>query len=291
MQHTQQHCFDNINQCTVTDQFFIEQVIQAWQALQQQNPLVQCITNSVAANYVANLLLAAGASPAMIDNPHESAAFAQIAGGLNINLGTPTSEQIAAMQLAAQAAQRSHTPWVLDPVGYGALLHWRSETVDQLLQYSPHIIRGNASEISTLAGTVIQNKGVDSTLSSQIAAAHARPLLQSTACIAISGASDFIVSRQFDALIEIQGGHVNQTKITANGCALGALCAAYSAVSTNATIAAVTGHIHFAIAAQLAYKKAPQIGSFHAEFLNQIESLDANHIEQYACIKFLRHSS
>lgn len=59
-------------------QQLIEQVIEAWQALQQQAPLVQCITNSVANNYVANILLAAGASPAMIDNPFEAADFTNI---------------------------------------------------------------------------------------------------------------------------------------------------------------------------------------------------------------------
>ena len=48
---------------------FIPVIIEAWQKLQQQQPLVQCITNSVAANYTANILLAAGASPAMIDIP------------------------------------------------------------------------------------------------------------------------------------------------------------------------------------------------------------------------------
>lgn len=281
-------CFDRYNQTTVSDQMLITQVIQAWQALQQQQPLVQCITNNVAANYVANLLLAAGASPAMIDNPDEAAAFAQISGGLNINLGTPTTAQMQAMSLAAAAAQQHNTPWVLDPVGYGAILKWRSDAVDQLLQFQPSIIRGNASEISTLAGTAIQSKGVDSTLASQTAAMHAAPLLHATECIAISGASDFIVSKQFDAVVEIHGGHVYQTKITANGCALGALCAAYNAV-TSATIAAIAAHLHFAIAAQLAYTLAPKIGDFHIEFLNQIQGLNADIIAQHAKLSFVQY--
>ena len=46
----------------------LEKIVEAWSLLQTQQPLVQCITNSVAANYAANVLLAAGASPAMIDN-------------------------------------------------------------------------------------------------------------------------------------------------------------------------------------------------------------------------------
>ena len=58
-------------------------VAEAWTALQTQQPLVQCITNSVAANYAANVLLAAGASPAMIDNPFEAESFTSHA-----NLGT-----------------------------------------------------------------------------------------------------------------------------------------------------------------------------------------------------------
>ena len=139
-------------------QQLIEQIIQAWHELQRQTPLVQCMTNSVANNYVANILLAAGASPAMIDNPFEAESFTQISSALSINIGTPTTEQTQAMLISAQTAQQHQVPWVLDPVGYGAVLKWRSETVDQLLHFKPSIIRGNASEISTLAGSQAQSK-------------------------------------------------------------------------------------------------------------------------------------
>ena len=165
----------------------IEQIIQAWHELQRQTPLVQCMTNSVANNYVANILLAAGASPAMIDNPFEAGSFTQISSALSINIGTPTTEQTQAMLISAQTAQQHQVPWVLDPVGYGVVLKWRSETVDQLLHFKPTIIRGNASEISTLAGSQTQSKGVDSTLDSQDVYAQAKSLLQHAECIAISG--------------------------------------------------------------------------------------------------------
>ena len=85
-------------------------VAEAWTALQTQQPLVQCITNSVAANYAANVLLAAGASPAMIDNPFEAESFTRISAALSINLGTPTSEQMQAMQISAQTAQQQNIP-------------------------------------------------------------------------------------------------------------------------------------------------------------------------------------
>lgn len=264
----------------------IEQVIEAWQSMQAKTPLVQCITNSVAANYTANVLLASGASPAMIDNPYEAESFTKISSALSINLGTPTSEQMQAMQISAKTAQLSHIPWVLDPVGYGPVLAWRSQITDELLQFKPSVIRGNASEISTLAGNQVQSKGVDSTLSSDDAYRQAYALLVHTDCIAISGESDYILSKELDVVIQVNGGSPLQPKITATGCALGALIAAYSAVTTP-TIAALSAHVHFAIAGKLAANQAQTMGSFSTIFMDYIHMLDANLIEQYANINLL----
>ncbi|MDA3481731.1 hydroxyethylthiazole kinase [Acinetobacter baumannii] len=264
----------------------IEQVIEAWQNMQAKTPLVQCITNSVAANYTANVLLASGASPAMIDNPYEAESFTKISSALSINLGTPTSEQMQAMQISAKTAQLNEIPWVLDPVGYGPILAWRSQMTDELLQFKPNVIRGNASEISTLAGNQVQSKGVDSTLSSDQAYQQAFSLLTHASCIAISGESDYILSNEVDAVIQVNGGSPLQPKITATGCALGALIAAYSVVTTP-TISALSAHIHFAIAGKLAANQAQTMGSFSSIFMDYIHMLDANLIEQYADIKLL----
>ena len=264
----------------------IEHIVEAWTQLQTEQPLVQCITNSVAANYAANVLLAAGASPAMIDNPFEAESFTNISAALSINLGTPTSEQMQAMQISAQTAQRTNTPWVLDPVGYGPVLKWRSDMVDELLQYNPTVIRGNASEISTLAGNQVLSKGVDSTLNSADVYIHAKVLLEHAECIAISGESDFILSKELDAVIQINGGSYLQPKVTATGCALGALIAAYCALTTP-TIATIAAHTHFAIAGKLAFEKAQTMGQFNVAFMDYIHSLNPDLIQQYADIKIL----
>lgn len=264
--------------------YYVQQVQQAWLSLQQQQPLIQYITNSVAANYTANIVLACGASPALIDHPLEAAAFTQVAQALIINTGTPTLEQVQAMQLAAQAAQQHGRPWILDPVGYGSALAWRSSIVDQLLAFQPSIIRGNASEISTLAGNSGLAKGVDSTLNSADVYQHTLQLWQHTACIAISGESDFIVSREYNCVIQVKGGSAMQPKITAMGCALGALIAAYSAV-TSPTLAAIAAHVHFAIAAQLAAAYATGIGQFNVAFLDELAQMNSEKIEQYMAIE------
>ena len=264
----------------------IEHIVEAWTQLQTQQPLVQCMTNSVAANYAANVLLAAGASPAMIDNPFEAESFTSISAALSINLGTPTTEQMQAMHISAQTAQRTNTPWVLDPVGYGTILKWRSDMVDELLHYTPTVIRGNASEISTLSGNQVQSKGVDSTLDSVDVYNQAKVLLEHAECIAISGESDFILTKEFDAVIQVNGGSYLQPKITATGCALGALIAAYCAVATP-TIATIAAHTHFAIAGKLAFEQTKMLGHFNVAFMDYIHSLNPDLIQQYADIQII----
>lgn len=264
----------------------LQQVVEAWQLLQSRQPLVQCITNQVAANYAANILLAAGASPAMIDNPFEAASFAAISSAISINLGTPTTEQIQAIKITTQTAHEQQIPWVLDPVGYSQVLAWRSQTVDEILQYQPAVIRGNASEIYTLAGNHSESKGVDSVLASAEVYVHAQSLFSHTECIAISGESDFILSKKDQVVFKVNGGSQLQPKVTATGCALGALTAAYAGVSEPA-IAALAAHIHFAIAGKLAFEQAQRVGQFNVAFLDEVYALNADKILAYADLEII----
>lgn len=263
----------------------LDQICEAWSLLQEQQPLVHVMTNAVASNYVANILLAANASPAMIDNPFEAESFVKIAGALSLNLGTPTTEQVEAMQIAAKTAHSIQKSWVLDPVGYGNVLHWRSSVVDQLMTYQPTILRGNASEIGALAGKKIESKGVNSTVDSSEVYLQVQSLLEQCECIAISGESDYIISRDYP-VIQVLGGSYLQPRVTATGCALGALIAAYSAVSSP-TIAALSAHVHFAIAGQLAFAKAPTLGHFNTAFMDEIHQLNIETIRQYADFRIL----
>lgn len=286
MNHPENITHSQTDQLHIQTDVILQKVVDAWTELQTQQPLVHCITNSVAANYAANILLAAGASPAMIDNPFEAESFASIAAALSINLGTPTSEQMQAMQISAQTVANKNTPWVLDPVGYGPFLKWRSEMVDQLVLLHPTIIRGNASEISALAGNQVESKGVDSAVSSNEVYLQAQALLNHCECVAISGESDFVLSKELHRVIQINGGSFLQPKVTATGCALGALIAAYSAVTTPA-IATISAHIHFAIAGKLAFEKASAVGSFNVAFLDEIYQMSANKIWEYSDIQVL----
>lgn len=263
-----------------------KQVLSAWYNLQQQNPLTQCITNQVASNYAANVLLACGASPAMIDNPFEAESFTKISQALSINLGTPTSEQVQAMHISAKTAHQHHVPWVLDPVGYSDVLPWRRDITNELLQFKPNVIRGNASEINTLAGQYTESKGVDSTLNSQEVYQHAHVLLKDTHCVAISGPSDFVLAHDLHGIVQINGGSLLQTKVTASGCALGALIAAYCAVAP-ISIATIAAHVHFAIAGKLAHQTTQSIGQFNVTFLDELHSMTSEKMKNHIDIEYV----
>ncbi len=143
----------------------IDTVFAALADLRARRPLVHNITNYVAMTVSANVLLALGASPAMVHAVEEVEDFAAIADALVVNIGTLSPPWVAAMQVAATRARAMGKPWVLDPVGCGAT-PYRTQAAAELAALGPSIIRGNASEIMSLAGEVgAAGKGVDSSAS------------------------------------------------------------------------------------------------------------------------------
>src|SRR5699024_2766440 len=89
--------------------------------LRAGHPLIQCITNTVVQQFSANVLLAVGASPAMLDHEADAGQFAGIANGVLINFGTASNHQLLAADAAIDVAAAAGKPWVLDPVSVGAV--------------------------------------------------------------------------------------------------------------------------------------------------------------------------
>lgn len=263
----------------------IDAVIATHAALRTQKPLVQCLTNAVSSNFMANVLLAAGAAPAMVDNPEEAAAFVQVASAVLVNLGTPTAAQVEAMRLAVKAAHSVGRPWVLDPIGAGGL-SWRGAVAAELLAYRPAVIRGNASEIIGLAGLGSSSRGFDSSNDPADAVAAARELLAYSAAVSASGPVDHVVGTHEGQirLFRIAGGSALLPRVTATGCSLGALVAAYTAVAASPVLALITAHVHFALAAEQAQTVAKGPGSFMPAFVDALDAVDAEQIAQHARI-------
>lgn len=201
-----------------------------WQQLVQTVPLVHCLTNDVAKNFTANVLLAAGASPAMIEAEEECGKFTAAASALLINIGTLHNGRLPGMRRAVRSAAKNSKPWVLDPVAAGDLLAFRSNFARELLAFRPAVIRGNAAEILWLNGHAARQRGADSLSTAEEAAGAALELAQKQQCVVlVSGACDYITDG--DNLWGNDGGDPRQTRLTACGCALSALVAAFCTIA------------------------------------------------------------
>ena len=165
-----------------------------------KSPLVHNITNYVTVNDCANIVLACGASPIMADDAAEVEDITSLCAGLNLNIGTLNSRTIPSMLLAGHTANRLGHPVVLDPVGAGAS-HLRTETALRLLREVKFtVIRGNISEIRTLAAGSGTTKGVDADAADKVTdetldktVAFAKAFAARTgAVVAVTGASDIV---------------------------------------------------------------------------------------------------
>ncbi len=213
------------------------------------HPLVHCITNYVTVNDCANILLACGASPIMSDDAGEVEEITSICSALDINIGTLNQNTIPAMFLAGKRSNALGHPVILDPVGAGAS-KLRTETAQKLLdEVRFTTIRGNISEIITLAKGKGTTKGVDADVSDAVTdetldntVAFAKAFSKKTgAVIAITGAID-IVADEKTAYI-IRNGNPMMANITGSGCMLTAMTAAYLAANPDKVLEATTAAV------------------------------------------------
>ncbi|KAH7366523.1 hypothetical protein KP509_18G082500 [Ceratopteris richardii] len=250
---------------------------EAWKALckvREMAPLVQCITNFVSMDIMANTLLAAGASPAMVHAVEEISEFTAIANALCINIGTLSPEWIFSMKTAAVRANELNKPWVLDPVGVGAS-RFRTERCLELIALRPAVIRGNASEIMAVAGaTTAPPKGVDSIHNTPDALEAAKELAKKTHCIvAVSGAVDLVTDGK--RVLGVSNGVSLMQRITATGCAVTALIAAFISVNPGRPLeSAAFALALFGLAGEIGYEKASGPASLRMYMLDALHGLD-----------------
>lgn len=239
-------------------------------------PLVQNITNYVAMNVMANVMLAAGASPAMVHAEEEAAEFAGFTHALTINIGTLSGPWVAAMEAAATAASERGTPWVLDPVAVGATA-FRREVGARLVAMKPAVVRGNASEIMALAGDAGRGKGVDSADGVEAAEDAARRLARVTGgVVAVTGPVDYVTDGTRGW--RIANGDPMMPKITALGCSLTGVVGAFL-VGQPAAEATVAALAYYGLAGEMAAKTATGPGSFAVAFLDALHTLTPEALE------------
>jgi hydroxyethylthiazole kinase len=223
--------------------------------LRSRTPRVHCITNAVAQNFTANILLAAGATPSMTISPEEIGAFVASADALLVNLGTFDDERRKAVKIAVEAATRGDVPWVLDPVLIDRAPP-RAAFAKELVALKPAAVRLNQAEFAALGGA-----------------------LKNTV-VALSGEADRVSDNARTATIS--NGHALMAKVTAMGCAASALTAACLAVERDPWRAAVSALLMLNIAGEQAAGAGKGPGSFAVAIIDELHRLDRTAILERA---------
>ena len=219
------------------------------ESVKEKTPLIHNITNYVTVNDVANALLASGGSPIMSDEPDDVADITSICGGLNINIGTLNKRSIEAMFISGKKSKELGHIVLLDPVGAGAS-KLRTETALKIMnEIKPEVIRGNISEVKTLALGSGTTKGVDADVADIVTEDNLGSMIEfvktfaqkTKAVIAITGAIDLVADSK--KCYVIRNGSPLMSRITGTGCMLSALATAYAVANPDNITEAVAASV------------------------------------------------
>jgi hydroxyethylthiazole kinase len=231
--------------------------------IRARRPRVHCITNAVAQNFTANMLLAAGAVPSMTIALKEVRAFAARADAVLVNLGTFDPERQQASLAAVAVANKRKMPWLLDPVFIDRSPP-RAAFAKKLLARKPRALRLNRAEFGALAGG--KNAGAaDAAALSKFARAR-------RTVVGLTGELDLV--HDGARLAIIANGDALMARVTAMGCVASALAAACLAVEPDAWKAVAAALIIIGVAGEVAAERARGPGSFVSEILDAVYALD-----------------
>ena len=252
--------------------------------LKEKKPLIHNITNFVVMNYTANALLACGASPVMAHAQEEVEEMASFAGALVLNIGTLTSYWIDSMLKAGKKANEAKIPIILDPVGSGAT-RLRTDSAKRLIEeLEISVVRGNASEVLSLAREDSHTKGVDSIHSVDDAADAAVILAKElNTTLAITGAVDLVTDGKI--IYRVSNGHKLMGYVTGTGCTATVIIGAFLAVDDNPVEAAATALAYFGLAGEKAASHADAPGSFQIGLLDALYAIDNKQMDEGARIQ------
>ena len=255
-------------------------------------PLVHNITNYVTVNDVANVLLACGASPIMSDEPEDVVDITSICGGLNINIGTLNKRSIEAMYLAGARAKELGHAVLLDPVGAGASALRTNTAIGLMNAIRFDVIRGNISEIKTLASGSGTTRGVDADVADAVTEGNldrmvefAKDFADKAGCIvAITGAIDLVADGE--RCYVIRNGRPEMGKITGTGCQLSGMMTAYVTANPERRLEAAAAAVcAMGLAGEIGYRNLKEDegnSTYRNRIIDAIYHMDAKTLSEGA---------
>ena len=244
--------------------------------LRKTMPLIHNITNYVTVNDVANILLACGGSPIMSDEVEDVEDITSICNGLNINIGTLHKSSIEGMLRAGKKANDLHHPILLDPVGAGAS-KFRTETALRLMQeLNLAVIRGNISEIKTLALGNGTTKGVDADVSDAVTEENLEQAIEFVKAFSKKTGTIIAVTGRIDLVTDgnrcyvIRNGRPEMGKITGTGCQLSGMMTAFITANPDEMLEAAAAAVcAMGLAGEIGWSRM-QTGDGNATYRNRI---------------------
>ncbi|MEO8408288.1 MAG: hydroxyethylthiazole kinase, partial [Oxalobacteraceae bacterium] len=194
------------------------------------------------------------------------------------NIGTLEPDWIVSMQMALHKANACGIPVVLDPVGAGATAY-RNRTLTELMAAGAlTVIRGNASEIMSVAGLSTTTRGVDSAVGSDAAVAAAQHLAASRHCVVcVSGADDHVVDHH-GRWLTLSNGHPWMTRITGVGCSATAMIGAFAAIQPDPWRATAAAMAYLGVVGEWATQQVMLahggVGSLQIKLLDGLQLMD-----------------
>ena len=253
--------------------------------VRSKHPLVHHITNYVTVNDCANICICSGGSPVMTDAEDDIIGMTPIANAVVLNMGTLNPRTVEAMVQAGKIAKQKGIPVIFDPVGVGATDYRNKVAVRIIEEVRPDVIKGNAGEISFLAGIEGGVRGVDSTASGDVGESVKKTAQRYGCIVASSGVKDY-VSDGKDVFV-LSNGHDMQGNVSGTGCMLSSVLGSYVGACGVKIESVVAGITSFNIAAEKAAKDCKGPGSFKVGLFDCLFGLKYSDIECCAKIEKL----
>ena len=241
-----------------------------------QAPMIHNITNYVTANDVANILLACGAHPIMSDEPEDAAEITALCSGLHINLGTLNKRTIQGMLAAGKRSNELRHMLLLDPVGVGASGFRTGTALTLMRELRFDAVRGNVSEIRTLARGSGTTRGVDADAADAVTEENldsmigfVREFAAKNGCVAaVTGALDLVSDG--NRTYVIRNGRPEMGRVTGTGCQLSGLMAAFLAANPKKKLEAAAAAVGvMGLAGEIGYVHLKD-GEGNATYRNRI---------------------
>ncbi|MCL1864384.1 MAG: hydroxyethylthiazole kinase [Spirochaetes bacterium] len=255
--------------------------------IRSKQPVIHHITNWVTIFNCAQAVKSIGASPVMAHATQEAAEMTSIASALVLNIGTLTKELIESMLISTKTANEKKIPVVLDACGAGASTLRNSSCQKLITERKIDIVKGNASEIASVAGHNVKTKGVDSSevehSLSDIALNLSNKL---SSVVVITGKSDYVAANGKVSVID--NGTELMGRVVGTGCIAASIIGCFAGVGRSDLFTASTAALSvWGIAGEKASVKSDGAGSFILNIFDVLSSLSEDDIVKNKKISFM----